>query len=315
MHVSNLDAAKPFRTTDGSVIRELAGRVSLPSANQSLAEASLPVGGATDEHYHPIAEELYFFLAGHGSDAAWRRAARGGARRLRPDRARRHPQDSEHERRAATSAVLLLAAMDARRHRAHRRLMRPGARSVGALLAALAMLTSPAGASAEAPAPPTPPAPPPALAPLVPAPPAPLLPGGVRVGIGDQKADMFSDPRFVALGVRYARIAVGWDVMTTPWELEALDNWLQKARVLNVQPLISIGHSRTQRRSLPSPERLKYEFRTMRERFPWVKTYATWNEANHCGEPVLPPAAARGVLLPRAAARVPVVHDPRPGDP
>ncbi len=164
--------------------------------------------------------------------------------------------------------------------------MGPGARSVGALLAALAMLTSPAGASAEAPPAPPAPAPPPALAPLVPAPPAPLLPGGVRVGIGDQKADMFSDPRFVALGIRYARIAVGWDVMTTPWELEALDTWLQKARVLNVQPLISIGHSRTQRRSLPTPERLKYEFRTMRERFPWVKTYATWNEANHCGEPV-----------------------------
>ncbi len=108
----------------------------------------------------------------------------------------------------------------------------------------------------------------------------------MRVGIGDQKADMFSDPRFVALGIRYARIAVGWDVMTTPWELEALDTWLQKARVLNVQPLISIGHSRTQRRSLPTPERLRYEFRTMRERFPWVKTYATWNEENHCGEPV-----------------------------
>jgi mannose-6-phosphate isomerase-like protein (cupin superfamily) len=64
MNVSNLDAAKPFRSTDSSVIRELAGRVSLPSVHQSLAEASLPVGGATDEHYHPISEELYFFLAG-----------------------------------------------------------------------------------------------------------------------------------------------------------------------------------------------------------------------------------------------------------
>jgi mannose-6-phosphate isomerase-like protein (cupin superfamily) len=64
MNVSNLDAAKPFASTDGSAIRELAGRVSLPSVNQSLAEASLPVGGSTDEHYHPIAEELYFFLDG-----------------------------------------------------------------------------------------------------------------------------------------------------------------------------------------------------------------------------------------------------------
>jgi hypothetical protein len=31
---------------------------------------------------------------------------------------------------------------------------------------------------------------------------------------------------------------------------------------------------------------LTFEFRKLRERYPWVKTYATWNEANHCGEPV-----------------------------
>ena len=66
MHRSRLDEAKPFRTTDGSTIRELAGRVSLPSVNQSLAEATVPVGGATAEHYHVISEELYFFTAGSG---------------------------------------------------------------------------------------------------------------------------------------------------------------------------------------------------------------------------------------------------------
>ena len=65
-------------------------------------------------------------------------------------------------------------------------------------------------------------------APLVPAPPAPLLPGGVRVGIGDQKADMFTDPRFVALGVRYARLAIGWDAMTSLWQIEQLDDWLAR---------------------------------------------------------------------------------------
>jgi mannose-6-phosphate isomerase-like protein (cupin superfamily) len=66
MHVSQLDAAESFQSTDGSMIRELAGRVSLPSEHQSLAEATVPAGGATDEHYHPVAEELYFFLAGNG---------------------------------------------------------------------------------------------------------------------------------------------------------------------------------------------------------------------------------------------------------
>jgi len=66
MHVSHLDEADAFVTLDGSTIRELAGRVSLPAEHQSLAEATVPVGGATAEHYHRISEELYFFTAGTG---------------------------------------------------------------------------------------------------------------------------------------------------------------------------------------------------------------------------------------------------------
>ncbi len=66
MHVSHLDAADAFVTLDGSTIRELAGRVSLPAQQQSLAEATVPVGGATAEHYHVVSEELYFFTAGSG---------------------------------------------------------------------------------------------------------------------------------------------------------------------------------------------------------------------------------------------------------
>jgi mannose-6-phosphate isomerase-like protein (cupin superfamily) len=66
MHVSHLDAAEAFVTLDGSTIRELAGRVSLPTDNQSLAEATVPAGGATAEHYHVVSEELYFFTAGSG---------------------------------------------------------------------------------------------------------------------------------------------------------------------------------------------------------------------------------------------------------
>ncbi|CAN5167973.1 cupin domain-containing protein [soil metagenome] len=66
MHVSHLDGAEAFVTLDGSTIRELAGRVSLPAGNQSLAEATVPVGGATAEHFHFVSEELYFFTVGSG---------------------------------------------------------------------------------------------------------------------------------------------------------------------------------------------------------------------------------------------------------
>ena len=66
MHVGRLDEARPFTTLDGSTIREVAGRVSLPARNQSLAEATVPVGGDTQAHYHRTSEELYLFTLGMG---------------------------------------------------------------------------------------------------------------------------------------------------------------------------------------------------------------------------------------------------------
>lgn len=64
--IGRLDAAEPFTTKDGSTIREVAGRVSLPTQNQSLAEATVPAGGSTDQHFHHVSEEIYLFTAGHG---------------------------------------------------------------------------------------------------------------------------------------------------------------------------------------------------------------------------------------------------------
>jgi len=66
MHVSSYAEIEPFLTLDGSEIREWAGPMSAPARNQSLAEATIPVGGATTEHYHRTSEELYLVTAGEG---------------------------------------------------------------------------------------------------------------------------------------------------------------------------------------------------------------------------------------------------------
>jgi mannose-6-phosphate isomerase-like protein (cupin superfamily) len=66
MHVTSYPAIQPFITKDGSEIREWAGPVSAPATNQSLAEATIPAGGATDAHYHRVTEELYLVTAGTG---------------------------------------------------------------------------------------------------------------------------------------------------------------------------------------------------------------------------------------------------------
>ena len=66
MDVKNLDAAAPFTTKDGSEIRELLAHRNSALRHQSLAEARLSVGGATQEHYHPLAEEIYYLTHGTG---------------------------------------------------------------------------------------------------------------------------------------------------------------------------------------------------------------------------------------------------------
>ena len=53
-------------TKDGSTIREVAHPAWTSARNQSLAEATVPPGGETDEHYHPRSEEIYFFTGGAG---------------------------------------------------------------------------------------------------------------------------------------------------------------------------------------------------------------------------------------------------------
>ncbi len=66
MDIKNLDQVPAFITKDGSEIRELLAHRNSSIRNQSLAEARLPVGASTQEHYHPQAEEIYFLTHGQG---------------------------------------------------------------------------------------------------------------------------------------------------------------------------------------------------------------------------------------------------------
>ena len=66
MDVKNLNEVVPFTTKDGSEIRELLAHRNSTIRHQSLAEARLPAGGATQEHFHPRAEEIYYITNGTG---------------------------------------------------------------------------------------------------------------------------------------------------------------------------------------------------------------------------------------------------------
>ena len=66
MQISNLNELEQFTTLDGSGIREIAGPSWTAADNQSLAEATVPAGGQTAEHFHKQTEEIYYFTAGSG---------------------------------------------------------------------------------------------------------------------------------------------------------------------------------------------------------------------------------------------------------
>jgi mannose-6-phosphate isomerase-like protein (cupin superfamily) len=87
MEVKNLNDVPAFITKDGSEIRELLACRNSAIRNQSLAEARLPVGGSTQEHYHIEAEEIYFITAGQGRiriDGKTREVAAGDAIAIPP---------------------------------------------------------------------------------------------------------------------------------------------------------------------------------------------------------------------------------------
>lgn len=63
---SHYAAVTPYRTKDGSEIRELLHPAVHGNRNQSLAGATVPVGGETQLHRHHQTEEIYHVTAGSG---------------------------------------------------------------------------------------------------------------------------------------------------------------------------------------------------------------------------------------------------------
>ncbi len=87
MEIINLNKTVPFTTKDGSEVRELLAHRNSAVRNQSLAEARLPAGGATQEHYHRQTEEIYYITHGTGRiriEGEERKVTVGDAIAIRP---------------------------------------------------------------------------------------------------------------------------------------------------------------------------------------------------------------------------------------
>lgn len=118
---------------------------------------------------------------------------------------------------------------------------------------------------------------------------APPRAGAVEVGVADQKAWVWKDARIRALHVRYARLIVPWNAATS--EPAAVQAWLDAVAAEGIQPHVAFEHLRTDhcptsRCTPPSVAQYRAAVDAFIARFPQVRTYTVWNEANHQSQPV-----------------------------
>jgi hypothetical protein len=116
------------------------------------------------------------------------------------------------------------------------------------------------------------------------APAAPLV-----VGIGEQSDSMFASALWYRLKAPDIRYIVAWDALDVKWQRAEIDAYMAAAENAGARVLLGFSHSRSRskarRKTLPSPARYRRVFLRFRARYPSIKTYLTWNEANHRGQP------------------------------
>ncbi|MCW3038601.1 MAG: hypothetical protein JWM31_506 [Solirubrobacterales bacterium] len=109
------------------------------------------------------------------------------------------------------------------------------------------------------------------------------------LGIADQKASTFDDPRLDALHLKYARYYLSWDVLSDKHSLREADAWFAGAKKDGMQPVVTIARSRipSKIRQKPTPAKLVAELKKWRKRWgsSTIKTISTWNEANVANHP------------------------------
>jgi hypothetical protein len=107
------------------------------------------------------------------------------------------------------------------------------------------------------------------------------------VGVADNNAPMFADPKYRQLGSKISRRIVPYDFYQDPAQLASMDAWMRGAQGAGVDPLISFEHSYTYPTKLPTVAEYAETLKFALNRYPNLKTISPWNEANHKSQPTV----------------------------
>lgn len=122
------------------------------------------------------------------------------------------------------------------------------------------------------------------------------------VGLGDQKADTFTDPLFRALKVKRTRFFVPWDAINDPAQVVHIDAWFSAARRARPRPEIVVAFNLSASNACPAspckaPSVRSYTRAVKRFHRRYgrhVKIYQPWNESNSRTQPT---SGTRGARL------------------
>jgi len=145
---------------------------------------------------------------------------------------------------------------------------------------------APPGLPATTPQPPDAPAPAPPVARVHDTRLAALGRGGPLIGLADNRPETLTDPRFEATGIKRVRVAVPYDDVALGGDrLAVQDAWFSTARAQGIEPVVTFFRSSRGKTLLPSPAEFRRAFQLFRARYPWVRLFSTWNEANFTAQP------------------------------
>jgi hypothetical protein len=135
-----------------------------------------------------------------------------------------------------------------------------------------------------------------------------------RVGISEQSPAMFASTAWQSLGLKRVRYIVAWDWHRTGQQAEVAA-FMNAARARGQDVLVTFAthrgcfdgrrYSRSRACRAPSARAYRRSVRTFDDRYPWVRTYSTWNEVNHISQPTFtrPRLAARYYRILRRESR------------
>ncbi len=99
-------------------------------------------------------------------------------------------------------------------------------------------------------------------------------------GIGDEQVEMFTNPLWQQLHTKIVRYIAPYDAVVHSYSLDKAITFIRAAEAQHEQVLVAFYHSEYTPTRMPSVAQYQHDVQKFVKRFPHVRQYQSWDEAN-----------------------------------